>query len=130
MENPTAKRPQEWLKQADYDMDTAKFMLSGGRNFYAVFMCHLSVEKALKGLYQHKLDQMPPKIHNLWQLLDKIGLEPPTDIGQFLTQLNEANVITRYPQDIEVLQKTFSKSIVQNMLTKGGGALEWIKKQL
>jgi len=42
-------KPQEWLKQADYDMDTAEFMFAGGRYFYAVFMCHLSIEKASKG---------------------------------------------------------------------------------
>ncbi|MDO9528114.1 MAG: HEPN domain-containing protein [Syntrophales bacterium] len=46
-----AEDPQEWLRQADYDMDTAEYMLSGGRYFYAVFMCHLSIEKALKGLF-------------------------------------------------------------------------------
>jgi HEPN domain-containing protein len=29
------KRILEWLKQADYDMDTAEFMAKGGRHFYA-----------------------------------------------------------------------------------------------
>ncbi len=43
-----AKRPAEWLAQADYDIETAELMISGGRHFYAVFMCHLAVEKALK----------------------------------------------------------------------------------
>ena len=37
------KRSREWLKQADYDIDTAEFMFVGGKFFYAVFMCHLSV---------------------------------------------------------------------------------------
>lgn len=32
------KKQDEWLKQADYDMDTAEFMFSGERYFYAVFM--------------------------------------------------------------------------------------------
>lgn len=26
-----SQKPQEWLKQADYDLDTAEFMFSGGR---------------------------------------------------------------------------------------------------
>lgn len=42
--------PEEWLKQADYDMETAEIMREKGRNFYAVFMCHQALEKALKGL--------------------------------------------------------------------------------
>jgi len=43
------KRSEEWLKQSNYDIATAEYMYEGGRYFYAVFMCHLSVEKALKG---------------------------------------------------------------------------------
>ena len=55
------KRPQEWIRQADYDIDTAEFMFNGGRYFYAVFMCHLSIEKALKGLYQARAKQSASK---------------------------------------------------------------------
>ena len=47
-----SKDPQEWQRQADYDMDTAEYMYAGGRYVYAVFMCHLAVEKTLKGIYQ------------------------------------------------------------------------------
>ena len=44
------KLPQEWFNQAGYDLRTADAMLSTGRYIYTVFMCHLSIEKALKGL--------------------------------------------------------------------------------
>lgn len=47
-----AKDAEEWLRQAEYDLDTADAMYTTGRNFYAIFMCHLAIEKALKGLYQ------------------------------------------------------------------------------
>jgi HEPN domain-containing protein len=53
-------RHKEWLKQADYDMDTAEVMFDSGRFIYAVFMCHLSLEKALKGLYTYTLKEVPP----------------------------------------------------------------------
>jgi HEPN domain-containing protein len=59
---------QEWFRQADYDMDTADAMFASGRYFYAVFMCHLSLEKALKGLIANRLDELPPKTHNLLYL--------------------------------------------------------------
>ena len=48
-------------------------MFRSGRYFYAVFMCHLSIEKSLKGLYTKVLNDIPPKTHNLLYLLDKIG---------------------------------------------------------
>ncbi|MGE5841540.1 MAG: HEPN domain-containing protein, partial [Deltaproteobacteria bacterium] len=45
------KRAQEWLRQSLYDMKTAEAMFIGKRYIYAVFMCHLSIEKVFKGLY-------------------------------------------------------------------------------
>ncbi len=125
-----AQPPDEWLKQADYDMDTADYMFQGGRYFYAAFMCHLSIEKALKGIYRKKLSQEPPRIHNLIYLLNKIGINPPEPIGRFIVKLNEASVATRYPEEISKLQKDFTQGIVKDILSKGRETLEWIKTQL
>jgi len=125
-----AQQPEEWLRQADYDMDTADYMFGGARYFYAVFMCHLSIEKALKGLYRKKLSQEPPRVHNLIYLLNKIGIRPPEPIGRFIVKLNEASVATRYPEEISKLQKDFTRGIVTDILAKGREALGWRKTQL
>lgn len=122
-------KANEWLKQADYDIDTAEFMFGGGRYFYAVFMCHLSLEKAMKGLYYERLKEVPPRIHNLVYLLNKAGIKPPEETGRFIVKLNEANVVTRYPEDIEKLQRDYTRDAVKNILVKSREALEWIKKQ-
>ena len=123
-------KPQEWLKQADYDMDTAEFMFAGGRYFYAVFMCHLSIEKASKGLYYKKLKAVSPKTHNLVYLINNIGIKPPEVIGKFIVMLNEAHVATRYPENLEKLQKDYTQAIVKDIISKGKEVLTWIKKQL
>jgi len=125
-----AQAPDEWLRQADYDMDTADYMFRGGRYFYAVFMCHLSIEKGLKGLYRKELSLEPPRIHNLIYLLSKIGIKAPEPIGRFIVKLNEASVATRYPEEIGKLQKDFTQGIVKDILSKGRETLGWIKKQL
>ena len=124
-----AKTPQEWLKQADYDMGTADYMFNGERYFYAVFMCHLSIEKALKGLYQKRLNELPPKVHNLIYLLNNIEIKPPEHIGRFLVKLNEASIITRYPDEIDKMQRDFTNPAVKDILSKSREALEWIKIQ-
>lgn len=123
------EKSQEWLKQADYDIETAEFMFNGGRFFYAVFMCHLCIEKALKGLYQEKVKDIPPKVHNLIYLLNKIGVRPSEEIGKFMVKLNEANVVTRYPEDIDKLQKDYTEGIVSDILKKSKESLKWIKAQ-
>lgn len=124
-----SKKPEEWLKQADYDMSVAEYMYSGGKYFYAVFMCHLAIEKALKGLFQERLNEIPPKVHNLVYLLDKTGGKQPEDIGKFLVKLNEANVATRYPEELAVLQRNYTQPVVNDILSKSKEALEWIKSQ-
>ncbi len=44
-----AQTPEEWLRQADYDMDTADYMFSGGRYFYAVFMQEIVKDILVEG---------------------------------------------------------------------------------
>ncbi len=64
-----AQNSEEWLLQADYDLESAKTMFEGGRYFYAVFMVHLAIEKSLKGLYWKVLKIIPPKTHHLKYLI-------------------------------------------------------------
>jgi HEPN domain-containing protein len=49
--NAMERQTEEWLRQSDYDMETAEYMCQGGRHMYPVFICRLAIEKALKGLY-------------------------------------------------------------------------------
>lgn len=123
-------RIAEWMRQADYDMETAEFMFRGGRRFYTVFMCHLSLEKALKALFEAKLGELAPKTHNLKLLLTRIALDPRPDIGRFLVELNEAGVTTRYPSDLSRLQAQYSEEVVGQIMLKSKDALRWIKTQL
>jgi HEPN domain-containing protein len=124
------RRTKEWLIQSDYDMDTADYMHNGGRYIYAVFMCHLSIEKALKGFYYQKLRSIPPKSHNLIHLLNKIGVKPPVEHGKFIVKLNEVSIPTRYPENLEKLQKFYHEAAVKDILINGRKALAWIKRQL
>ena len=124
------KRTEEWLRQSDYDMDTAVYMHKGGRHIYAVFMCHLAVEKALKGLYYEKRLEIPPKSHNLIYLLNEIGIKPPKDPGKFIVKLSEASIPTRYPENLAKLQQVYSEIVVKEILVKGTELVIWIKGQL
>ena len=120
---------REWLKQADYDMDTADAMYHSGRFFYAVFMCHLSIEKALKGLYYKILNEIPPKTHNLLYLLTKIGKKPEPGLEKFIIKLNTASVATRYPDELAKLQAAYTETVTKDMITQSKDVLKWIKTQ-
>jgi HEPN domain-containing protein len=121
---------EEWLKQADYDMDTAEAMFNSGRYIYTVFMCHLSIEKALKGLYFKVRNEVPPKTHNLLYLLDKIGNRPEQELGKFIAKLNTASIATRYPDELAKIQAAYTAEVAAEMLTNSKEVLQWIKRQL
>jgi len=110
------KPPQEWFLQADYDLETAEAMFDAGRYIYTVFMCHLSIEKALKGLYSQKLNEIPPKTHNLIYLIKKIGFSVPNDLKEFIIELNHVSIPTRYPEELKVLLKEYEGQKVGTIL--------------
>jgi HEPN domain-containing protein len=124
-----ADRVEEWLKQAEYDMETAEVLLRSRRHLHAVFMLHLSIEKALKGLYQQRLGDMPPRVHNLILLVNRMALELPDDFRLFVTKLNDLSVATRYPDEIASIQAQYPKGKVKEFLGQGREVLAWIRSQ-
>jgi HEPN domain-containing protein len=100
------------------------------RYIYTVFMCHLTVEKALKGLYQKRLNETPPKVHNLVYLVEKLDLKPPEDIYEIVFSLNRVSVPTRYPDNIERMKKEYNKRNTVAFIKKGREVLKWLKAQL
>lgn len=123
------KNSQQWINQAEYDLNTAEYMFDGGRFFYSVFMCHLSIEKARKGLYFEKTEEIPPKVHNLIYFLNQLKIQPPVEIGKFIIKLNEASVATQYPEDLDKIIRNYTKAITQNIIENTKEALTWIKAQ-
>lgn len=123
-----SKYSQEWAKQAQYDFETAQAMLKAGRHIYCVFMCHLAIEKALKGVVYKVSQQPPPKIHSLIQLSKKAQLVIPEEIGKFLVNLDQASIATRYPEEIDEIRAVYTKEKVEEILLKTGEALQWAKK--
>ena len=119
--------PKDWFEQADYDYDTAVYMAQGERYVYAVFMCHLALEKALKGLVLG-VSQQPPKTHSLIQLTKRAGLHPPDDIGWFLVSLDQASIPTRYPEDLATVRKIYTCDKTREILLKTEETLAWLKK--
>lgn len=113
-----AHSPQEWLTQADYDYQTVEYMFAGDRYAYTVFMAHLAIEKALKGIYQKKFNAIPPRTHSLVYFVNKNGITPPEEIGKFLVKLDQASVATRYPEDLIKLQTVYTQNIAKEMLAQ------------
>ena len=86
------------MKSSDYDIKTTEHMFKAKRYIYVLFMCHLSVKKLLKALYEATLKNVPPKTHNLIYLSNTVSLEIPENHLKTLESLNDLSIVTRYPQ--------------------------------
>ncbi|MBM3289982.1 MAG: HEPN domain-containing protein [Candidatus Hydrogenedentes bacterium] len=124
-----ANAPEELMSQADYDMESAEWMLSGGRLGYAIFACHLSIEKALKAIYHKRTGDVPPYTHNLIHLVKSIGLRPDENFLRVLTTLTQAQPVSRYPQGVNTSSAAFDREGVTDLIGQSKDLLQWIKKQ-
>ncbi len=122
------KSNKEWLKQANYDLDTAEAMLKTGRLLYAVFMCHLAVEKTLKALWVEKISETPGKTHDLIFLAEKLNLHLPAEFDDFLEELNDVSVPTRYPDELDRVLREFTAEKTQAIFKRTQEFIRWLKK--
>ena len=120
---------EEWFFQSDYDLETAYHMLQSKRNVYCIFMCHLSLEKVLKGLFIKRLNEFPPKLHDLIYFVDRISLSLEDTHLIFLMWLNRMGIITRYPEDLRNMIKLFSQEETSNVYEQTKTIQQWIKQQ-
>ncbi len=122
------KHITNWIKSSNYDLKTAEHMFKTSRYIYVLFMCHLSVEKLLKGLYEAVLGKIPPKTHNLIYLSKTIELKLPENYLETLESLNDLSIVTRYPEDIDAMIKAFKRDKVENYLRRTRALIKWLKK--
>ncbi|MBW6481039.1 MAG: HEPN domain-containing protein [Bacteroidales bacterium] len=119
----------EWYFQADYDLEVAEDMLKSGRYVYCIFMCHLCLEKGLKGLFNKRTGEYPPKSHNLLYFVERIGLVLTEGDQEFLFALNKISVPTRYPENLKDLINEFNQVDTEIILNTSRNTLQWIKQQ-
>jgi len=121
---------EEWIKQSQYDVETAQVMLKAGRNIYCVFMCHLSIEKMLKASYYRELSKTPPKVHSLVFLAQVQELKLSKDMRGFLERLDSVSIPTRYPDELDKLINEYNKNRTQEILRKTKEVLKCLKRKL
>lgn len=124
------KPSEEWFKLTRHGLEKAEAVFKAERYIYTVFMCHLSIEKALKGLYAKCFEKDPIKTHDLNYLCDIIGLNLSEEHQIFLDSLNDISVPVRYPDDIKKIVSIYKKSRTERILNESKELLKWLRKKL
>ena len=122
------KEVQNWVDSACYDLETAEQMFKSKRYIYTAFMCHLALEKILKAKIQKDTGKVPPKTHDLKHLAGLSGIHFEKESEEFLAELSNLNVITRYPADFQQMLQDFSQQRAEKILKNTKEIFQWIKK--
>jgi HEPN domain-containing protein len=120
---------QNWLDSADYDVESAHSMLSSGRYLYVVFLCHLALEKTLKALVVELTNKQAPRSHDLIYLLKLTGLIPEQNRLDFISMINNASILTRYPANIRDAIKDYPFKVASEYLKQTEEVISWLKSQ-
>jgi HEPN domain-containing protein len=130
-----------WLEAAQYDLDSARVMMNGGRYMYVSFMSQQAIEKITKGIYTLYTDNEPPMIHNIWsilrQLKREVNLSEYVPINQFEQNLQKyksffAELLSyyisgRYPSFKEKISSTIDSNRAKRVLNNTEEVFLWLK---
>lgn len=120
---------ENWLACARYDLRTASAMLASRQYIYVAFMSHLAVEKAIKAVIQRKTGTVPPRSHDLLHLIKLSGCRPAPEMLDFVGEINNASIPTRYPDDLKQMTREYNRKRVDNYLTQARGTIRWLSRQ-
>ncbi|MBO3800319.1 MAG: HEPN domain-containing protein [Candidatus Brockarchaeota archaeon] len=94
------ERSRDWMKQAERDLENAKYEMKGGFYEWACFLSQQAAEKAIKAVFQRL--NMEAFGHSVYGLLVK--LPEKYTVGRELLEkameLDKAYIPTRYPNSI------------------------------
>jgi HEPN domain-containing protein len=120
---------KNWLESAKYDLESARYMLSSQRYLYVVFLCHLAVEKTLKALVSELTQSQAPRSHDLVYLVKRSGILPDSKQMDFISIMNNASIITRYPEDFQQAIDAYSGDVAGDYLQKTEEVIKWLKQR-
>ena len=124
------KKSEYWFDNAEYDLQTAKAMLETKRYLYVGFMCHQTIEKALKGIFVTRFpNEDLPHIHKLVRLANLCGIT--NDLSQeqlsLLDVLNPLNIEARYPVNKDLLLRSLPPERCEELIRETEVLLQWLK---
>ncbi len=119
-----------WFESSENDLNVAENLFKSGNYDWCLFIGHLVLEKAFKGLWiLSNKDINPPRIHNLLNLSQLAQIELEEDILIFLNLVNTFHLEARYPEYKKEFYKTVSKEFAENNLSKIKELYQWLKSQ-
>jgi HEPN domain-containing protein len=92
------KQIEYWRNTAESDIDTASILVRSGKNIEGMFFCHLCIEKIIKALVVRQIEDIPPKSHDLFYLINLAKIDISESQSEFIQILMKYQLEGRYPE--------------------------------
>ncbi len=119
-----------WVEGAIDALDTCDKLFKSKKYHHALFFLHLALEKIIKALYISKLDESPPYIHDLKELIVLIEMNIEKEELEQLEEISKYNVSARYDDYKYKIFKLATKEYVLKWIKIGKKLYEKYKKSL
>jgi HEPN domain-containing protein len=116
-----------WLDSSKQDWETVEALMKSRRYMHALFFCHLSLEKYLKGMVAKKNGVVSPT-HDLLFLAEKAEIELTKDQAKLLAEVKEFNIRTRYDDYKNSFYKKATAAYAQKFISQIKDFKTWLEK--
>ena len=124
------KEIENWWKQSQADLKSAKNCMSSGDYYFSVFASQQAVEKALKALFLQEKKGLLPQSHSLIHLARESGVVPDK-FSSFLRELTPKFIDTRYPDAaVDLPSRIYDAQNTEKFITGAREVLGWVKTKL
>jgi HEPN domain-containing protein len=93
---------------------------------WALFIGHISVEKALKARFVESISEIPPKTHDLVRIVEKLGWEVAQETLDLLDTVTTFNLRARYDDYKRNFARKCTKEYSHEMIKRIEEVREWI----
>lgn len=120
-----------WIEQAEDDWTAVDTLLKGRNFMQSLFFAHLVIEKLCKSLWiKYKEENVPPRTHNLIQLLTSTPIDLSDDRSELILSLNRFQLEGRYPDYMTKMHNICNEQFTVSMLDSTNQLRLWLLEKL
>ena len=119
---------QYWEKSSENDFSVAQDLFKSKKYSYALFFCHLALEKLLKSFIVKHTKKSAPLEHNLVRLAKVAGFVLSDEQKDLLAEITTFNIKARYDDYKTNFYKKATRIYAQKYITETKNLISWLKE--
>jgi HEPN domain-containing protein len=120
-----------WIEQAEDDWTAVDSLYKGKNYLQSLFFAHLVIEKLCKSIWiKYNEENVPPRTHNLIQLLSSTPIDLSDDRSELMLNLNRFQLEGRYPDYLTKMHKICNEQFSVSILYSTNQLRLWLLEKL